>query len=118
MLLSDHIGVVVVFDDDGDESAVFVVSDSAPLVALACELEQRLEGNVFGLLVDVHAHLLDGYAQVAIREFLRDVPSDRTKHPSLLNYSMEETQSLNHSLEFLWFTTSFKEIHVRYWFSG
>lgn len=72
-----QVSLVVVLEQHLDESAVFVVGDSAAVVALGRQVLERLERQLVGVLVDEDAQLRGRDAQVRLCELVGDVPAER-----------------------------------------
>lgn len=91
MLVVEHGGVVVVFQDVHDAATVPVISDTAPIVYLpGCVLED-LVGDVL-IFIQKHLELADTDAQVPVCELIGDVEAQGPKLAALQGIPVEQAQ--------------------------
>ena len=95
--------------NDRNQSSVSWISNSTSVISLCDLVVQKLPGNLLELR-NHFVHLLLRNYQIHLWKLVQNIPTQRSKLSSLLNQSMEETQSKQQSLKFLTSSVAFKEL--------
>ena len=90
--------MVVIVQQTDQGTTIPIVSHSTTVIALTCQVRNRLEGNVF-VLIQQHLQLSSTDLEIGFIETVRNVETKWAKAFSLLHNGMEEGQTEQQLLE-------------------
>lgn len=96
----DCLLIIVIPQQGNDESSVLIVGHTAPVVALSSQVDEGLEGDLAAdHAVQVDSKLAAADTQVAVSEFVGDVPAQWAVFAALLDHCVEEAQAVEQAFE-------------------
>jgi len=112
IIIVENLLVVKVQQDNRHQSSIFIICDSTSIVAFTSKIVNSIKRNSVWVFIDKQVKLKGTNSKIWLVELILDVPSQWTVKLSLLNVSMEETETEKHLSECFWNSTWLKPFSI------